>query len=56
MTEIRVEIKSEEGTSNEPACVRVYEGARLVAEVIGKVELKQGGDGGQYHCVTLTKK
>lgn len=53
---VKVEIKSEIGTSHDPAKVLVYEDDRLVAEVIGVVELKPGADGGYYHCVTLKKE
>jgi len=52
---VRIETKSEAGTSREPAKVSVYEDDRLVAEVIAEIELKQGADGGWYHCVTLKK-
>ena len=55
MTQVRVVIESEVGTSRRPARVLVYEGGGLVAEVIAEVELKQGADGGYYHCVTLKK-
>lgn len=50
---VRVEVRSEIGTSRDPAKVLVYEDDRLVAEVIAELELKQGADGGWYHCVTL---
>lgn len=53
---VRVEVKSEVGTSRDPAKVLVYEDNRLVAEVIAEIELKQGADGGWYHCVTLRKQ
>jgi len=53
---VRVEVISETGTVREPAKVSVYEDNRLVAEVFAKVELKQGADGGWYHCVTLNKQ
>ena len=53
---VRVEVKSEIGTSCDPAKVLVYEDDRLVAEVIAEVELKQGANGGYYHCVTLKKQ
>src|SRR3989344_767689 len=53
---VRVEVKSESGCSSEPAKVLVYENDQLVAEVIAKVELKQGADDGWYHCITLEKK
>lgn len=52
---VRVEVKSEIGTSREPAKVFVYEDDLLVAEVTAEVEPKQGADGGWYHCVTLRK-
>ena len=53
---VRVEVKSEIGISRDPAKVLVYEDDRLVAEVIAEVELKQGANGGYYHCVTLKKQ
>ena len=53
---VRVEVRSEVGTSREPAKVLVYEDERLIAEVLAEVELKQGADGGYYHCVTLKKQ
>lgn len=53
---VRVEVKSEIATSSEPAKVIVYEDGRLVAEIVAEVELKQGADGGYYHCVTLKKQ
>lgn len=53
---VRVEIKSEIGTSRDPAKVSIYENDRLLAEVIAEIELKQGADGGWYHCVTLRKE
>ena len=53
---VRVEVESEIGTSRDPAKVLVYEDDRLVAEVIAEVELKQGANGGYYHCVTLQKQ
>ena len=52
---VKIEIRSESGISRKPARVRVYKGDRLIAEVIAKVELKPGADGGYYHCVTLEK-
>lgn len=52
---IRLEIKSEIATSREPAKVLVYENENLVAKIIAEVELKQGADGGWYHCVTIKK-
>ena len=52
---VKVEVKSESGTSRDPAKILVYEDDRLVAEVVAEVELKQGADGGLYHCVTLKK-
>lgn len=53
---VRVEVKSEIGTSRDPAKVLIYEDDRLVTEVVAVVELKQGVDGGWYHCVTLKKR
>lgn len=53
---IRVEVKSEIGTSRDPAKVSVYQDDHLITEVIAEVELKQGADGGWYHCVTLKKQ
>ena len=53
---VRVEVKSETGTSRDPAKVLVYEDDRLVTEVVAKVEMKQGADGGWYYCVTLKKQ
>jgi len=53
---VRVEVRSEVGTSREPAKVLVYSNEWLVAEVIAEVELKQGADSGWYHCVTLKKQ
>ncbi|MDD5639405.1 MAG: hypothetical protein PHR47_01180 [Candidatus Pacebacteria bacterium] len=50
---VRIEIKQETGISREPAKVLVYEDDRLVAKVVAEIELKQGADGGWYHCVTL---
>lgn len=53
---VRVKIKSKSVTSREPAKVLIYEDDQLVAEVIAKIEMKQGADGGWYHCVTLRKQ
>jgi len=53
---VKVEVQSESGASHDPAYVRVYERNKLVAEVIAKVELKQGADGGYYNCVTFTEQ
>lgn len=53
---VKVEVRSEIGTSRDPAKVLVYENNCLVAEIIAEVELKQGADGGWYHCVTLKKQ
>ena len=53
---IKIRTESEEGASDRPARVLVYEDGKLVAEVIGKVEMKPGADGGMYPCVTLKKK
>ncbi len=53
---VRVEIRSEVGTSREPAKVLVYDNEHLVAEVLAEIELKQGADSGWYHCVTLKKR
>lgn len=53
---VRVETRSETGTSSDHAYVRVYEDDRLVVEVIATVELMQGADGGYYHCVELKKR
>ena len=55
MARVRVEIESEAGTSDRPARVLVYEDNQLMAEVVAEIELKQGADGGYYHCVTLKK-
>lgn len=52
---IRVEVRSEIGISLDPAKVSIYENDRLVAEVIAEVGLKQGADGGWYHCVIFKK-
>lgn len=53
---VRVELKQEYGTSRDPARVSVYDNDQLVVEVIAAVEMKQGADGGWYHCVTLKRK
>ena len=53
---VRVEVESESGTSHRPARVLVYKDDQLVAEVVAEIELKQGADGGFYHCVTLKKQ
>ncbi len=53
---IKVEIESETAISDRPARMLVYEDDRLIAEVIAKIELKQGADGGYYNCVILEKK
>lgn len=53
---VRVELKSQIGTSWDPAKVLVYEDDRLVAEVIADIEHKMGADGNFYPCVTLVKK
>ena len=53
---VRVEVNSEIGTSRDPAKVSVYEDDRLIAEIIAKIEHKQGADGGWYPCVTLKKQ
>lgn len=50
---VRVEIKSEVGTSRELARVLIFENDHLVAKVIAEIELKQGADGGWYNCVIL---
>lgn len=55
MSQVRVEVESEEGTSRCPARVLVYEGDQLVVEVVARTELKRGADGGWYRCVTLKK-
>jgi len=46
-------VRQEEGTSRDPAEVHVLEDGELVAKVIGRVEGKEGADGGFYPCVTL---
>ena len=53
MADIRVEVESEGGCAPNTANVKVYDGEKLVAEVLGRVELKRGADGGWYHCVEL---
>lgn len=53
---VRVEVRSETGTSRDPAKVRIYENDNLVSEVTAKIEPEQGADGGWYHCVTLEKQ
>lgn len=53
---VRVEVKSEKGSLDEPARVLVYDGSSLVAEVVARVEMKPGADGGLYSCVTLEKQ
>lgn len=53
---VMVDIESEVATSDRLARVLVYEGDRLVVEVVAEVELKQGADGGYYHCVTFKKR
>ncbi len=50
---VRIEIKPETLNSREPAKIVVYDGDRLVTEIIAKVELSPGADGGMYNCVTL---
>lgn len=52
---IRIEIKSQIGTSSDPAKVSIYEDERLVAEVTADIEYQPGADGGQYPCVILKK-
>ena len=56
MSNLRIDCQSESGTSHNPARVLIYEGDRLVAEVVATIEPKQGADGGYYRCVVLTKK
>lgn len=53
---VRVEVESERVFSSDPARVRVFEDDRLVAEIVAKIELKQGADGGYYRCVDLIEK
>lgn len=53
---VEVRIESESGTSNHPARVLVYENNQLVAEVLGKIEKRQGADGGWYPCIILKKE
>lgn len=54
--EIRVEIKSQVGTSHDPALVLVYFGDRLITTVTAHIEYEQGADGGYYPCVKLKKE
>lgn len=54
MSNIRVELTSEDGTSTIPAEVHVYEGEKLVAHVLAQVKWVQGADGKQYPRVLLT--
>lgn len=53
---IRVELKDEIAIRKDPATVLVYDGEQLVAEVVAKVELDRGADGGWYYVVKLEKK
>ena len=53
---VEVKIVSEEAISNKPASVIVSEDGKTIAEVVVKVDLKRGADGGFYHCVTFKKK
>lgn len=53
---IRVEVESEEGCSERPASVRVFENNKLIVEVTATTELKPGADSNLYPCVTLTKR
>lgn len=52
---VRIECKSENALSRGHATVVIYENNRIIAEVIAKVEMKQGADGGEYPCVTLVE-
>lgn len=53
---VKIIVESEGVFSSKPARVLVYEDNCLVTEVVAKIELKQGADGGYYHCVDLTEK
>lgn len=53
---IRVELKSQEGTSHDAATVKIYSGERLIAEITASIEQKHGADGGLYPCVILREK
>lgn len=54
--EVRIELKSQVGTSHDPATVRVYVGEKLISEVVASIEQQKGADGGLYPCVTLKEK
>lgn len=53
---VEVKIISEQGVSREPPSVTICENGKIITEIIVKVELKRGADGGFYHCVTFKKK
>jgi hypothetical protein len=53
---VKVQADSEGVLSGKPAEVRIYENDRLITKVVAKIELKQGADGGYYHCVVLTEE
>ncbi len=52
-TDVRVEMRSEEATSRLPALVRIYQGEQIIREIVARIDLKKGADGGYYPCVTL---
>jgi len=56
INEIRIGLQPESIILNRPARVSIFAGDQLVAQVIAKIEPKQGADGKFYPCVVLEKE
>lgn len=54
--QIRIEIESQVGTSRNPASIHIYEGDRLIAEIVASTSLQPGADGGYYDCIILESR
>ena len=56
MSQVTVEIKSQNGISNGPAEITVKDKSGVIAMIIAEVKYMKGVDGGMHPRVELTKK
>ncbi|MDP3779218.1 MAG: hypothetical protein Q8R30_04210 [bacterium] len=55
-TDVRVEVKSEDPVSCLPARVLIYQGEKLIREIVAHVDMKRGADYRYYPCVILEER
>ncbi len=53
---MRIETVDENGTGSQKATIKVFDdNDGLFTTIVGDITLKQGADGGYYHCVVFTE-